>query len=81
MNLAVLETLETRAKVQSLCTLVLGKAFQRFDLLSDDMESTVPLTVEYIYKGLTLYFTPVNAILKKSVMHRETRKPHGKNIR
>ena len=47
-------TLETGTKVKYLRVLVCGEALRHFDLLSSDVESMEPLTVEYIIKGLAL---------------------------
>ena len=47
------------ARVQCLCTLLHGYVLRQFDLLSVDVESTEPLTVEYIIKGLELYPPPL----------------------
>ena len=38
----------------------------QFYLLPYDVEITEPLTVEYIIKGLVLYFTPVDFLFFKS---------------
>ena len=51
MTLTVLGTLEAVAKVQYLCALVRGEALCQFVSLSDYVESTTPLTVEYIIRG------------------------------
>ena len=64
MTLMASGTLETGAKVQYLRTLVRGEALHQFDSLYADVEITEPLTVEYIIKGLALYFPPVNFLLK-----------------
>ena len=57
MTLAVSGPLETGAEIQYLFTLVCGEALHQIDLFSSDMESTNPLTVEYIIKGLELFKT------------------------
>ena len=52
MNILASGTLETGTKVQYFCTLFCGDALHQFDLFSVDVESTEPLTVKYIIKGL-----------------------------
>ena len=42
--------------IQYLFTLVLGELLGQFDLLSDDVEGVIPLTVKTIILGLALYF-------------------------
>ena len=64
MTTAVSGTLETGTKVKYLRVLVCGEALRHFDLLSSDVESTEPLTVEYIINGLSLYFPPVHSLSK-----------------
>ena len=66
MTLAASGTLETGAEIQYLCTLVRGKALRKFEVLSADVESTETLNVEYIIKGLELYFSTVNRYQNKS---------------
>ena len=58
-NMTLIETgpLEMDAKIQYLCTLVLGEAFHHFDLLFADVENTETINVDYHIKGLALYFT------------------------
>ena len=78
MTLAASGMLEAGAKVQYLHTLVHGEVLCHFDSFSADMESTNPLTVENIVKGLVLYFFSENSLSKlKRVMRRGTRKPCG----
>ena len=64
-TLAVSGTLEASTKVQYLCTLVHGEVLCQFDLLSTDVESVNPITVENIHKGLTLYVSPVSFLSYK----------------
>ena len=59
-------TLEAGTRVQYISTIVCGESLFQFDLLSDDVESTKPLAVEYIIKGLEFYLFPVNYLSKKS---------------
>ena len=66
MNLSALGTLEAGAKYQYLRTLVCGEALRQFDLLSDDIEGTETLNVDYIIKGLAHYFPSINLLFKKS---------------
>ena len=42
-------TLQDAAKIQYLSTLVHGEALRQFDMLSDDFESSTPLTLEAIF--------------------------------
>ena len=75
MNLAASGTLDTVANVQYICMLFHGEELRQFDSLSDDVESTEPLNVEYIIKGLALYFFPVNLLSKqKRAMRRGMKK-------
>ena len=75
-------TLETGAKVQYMGPLVRGEALRQFDLLSADVESVNPLTVENIINGLALYFLHVNLMLgKKFVMRRGMSKPRSLKVR
>ena len=64
-TLAVSGALEAAAKVQLLCPLVRGEALCQFDMFFADSESMELLTVEYIIKGLALYFPLVNLLFKK----------------
>ena len=52
MTLAASGMLDTGAKNQYLCTLVLGEALRQFDSLSAEIESTQTLNVEDIIRGL-----------------------------
>ena len=45
-------TLELAAKAQYIYSLVCGEVLHQFDLMSADVESTNPLTVESIISGL-----------------------------
>ena len=65
MTLTASGMMEMGAKVQYLCTLVDGESLLQFDSLSYGVECTEPLTVEYIIKGLVLYFFPVNFLSKQ----------------
>ena len=73
--------LETGAKFQYLRTIVHGEDLCRFDSFSDDVESTEPLTVEYIIKRLALYPSPEIFIFKKPAMRCGTMKPCGLKVR
>ena len=66
MTLVASGMLEAGAKVQYLHTIVRRESLRHFDSLSADVESTEPLTVEYIIKGLELYPPPVKFLLKNS---------------
>ena len=61
INITVSGALDIGAKIKYLCGLVCGEALRHFVLFTDDMESTDLLTVEYIIKGLSLYFPPVTS--------------------
>ena len=54
-DLATSVILEADAKFKYLHTLVCGEALRQFDLLSDDVESTETLNVDYIIRGLAQY--------------------------
>ena len=56
LNMTLVESgmLEAGAKVQYLHMIVRRESLRHFDSLSADVESTEPLTVEYIIKGLAL---------------------------
>ena len=56
MTLVEIGILETGANIQYLLTLVHGEALFQFDSLYADVESTETLNVEFIIKGLALYF-------------------------
>ena len=75
MTLVSSGMLEMGVNIQCLRMIVCGEALNEFDLLSSDMEMIKSLTVEYIIKGLSLYFPPVNLIIKKIAMHRGMNKP------
>ena len=60
MTLAATGTLDTDAMIQCLCTLVHGEALYQFDLLSADIENTETLNMDFLIRGLALYFFPVN---------------------
>ena len=66
MTLAATGTLDMKAKVHYICTLVRGEFLLQFDLLSADVENTdTTLTVEYLIKGLACFFLSIR--LKKSM--------------
>ena len=65
MTLAESGTLESGAKYQYLSTLVRGEALRQFDLFSADVEGTKILNVDYIIKGFSHYFSPVNFLSKQ----------------
>ena len=48
-NLKAPGSLQDAAKIQYLSTLVCGEALCQFDMLSDDFESSTPLTLEAIF--------------------------------
>ena len=82
MNIAASGTLETAAKVQYLHTLLRGEALRKFDLMSADVESTNPLTVEAIILGLGTCFFTVNLLSnQKRAMRRGMRKTCGLKVR
>ena len=54
MTLADSGILMTGAKIQHMRTQVQSEALRHFDYLSDDMESTETLTVDYIINELAL---------------------------
>ena len=60
MALAASGTLDMGANIQYLCTPVRGEELNQFDLLSADVGSTETLNLEYVIKGFTFYFPPVN---------------------
>ena len=81
-NIAASGTLEMSANIQYLCTLVHGRALSQFDSLSADVGTTESLNVEYIIKGLELYFPPVNSFSKqKRVTRRRMKKPRSLKVR
>ena len=65
MTLAASGTLEVDSKFQYLHALVRREALSQFDLLSDDVESTETLDVDYIIRGLAQYFYHVNFLSKQ----------------
>ena len=67
MTLVVTGTLEIGVNIQYLHMLVRGEALHHFYLLSSYVESTETLNLEYIVKGLALYFSLLNLLSKKSV--------------
>ena len=82
MTLAASGMLGTEAKVKCLCMLVRVEVLCQFDLLSDHMEGTNPLTSENIILGLAAYFPPVNSPPKKKrAMRRGTRNPRVLKVR
>ena len=52
INLEESGMLQAGAKIQYFHTLVHGEVFHQFDTLSDDIESSTPLTLEAIILGL-----------------------------
>ena len=75
MTIAASGTLDMGAKIQYLCMLVRGEALRKFDSLSSDVEIKETLNVEYIIKGLELYFPPVKLLSKqKRVIRRGMKK-------
>ena len=62
MTLKVSGMLETSTKVQYLHIIVRGEALCQFEMMSDDVESTNPLTVEAIILELGAYSPPVNSL-------------------
>ena len=82
MTLAASGMLETAAKVQYLCTLVIGEEFRQFKFLSAHVESRNHITVEAIMLGLSASFFPVNSPSKKKrVIYRKMRKLLGLKVR
>ena len=65
MTLAASGALEADAEFQYLRTLVRGGALRQFESLSDNVESTKILDVDYIIRGLAQYFPPVNFLSKQ----------------
>ena len=57
MTITLSGTMKSGAKVRYLFMLVRIEALRQFDSLSADVESTNPLTVENIIKGLAFYFS------------------------
>ena len=64
-NIAEIGTLDMGANIHHLLTLVSEEASHQFDSLSVEMEITETLNVEYIIKGLALYFNQVNYLSKQ----------------
>ena len=64
MTLAASGTLEAGANFQYLRILVRREALRQFDLLSDDVENTETLYVDYIIRGLSHYPPPTNSLSK-----------------
>ena len=59
-----------------------GEVLHNFDSLSANLESTEPLTVKYIIKGLALNFLPENFLSKQNcAMRRGMRKPRGLKVK
>ena len=82
MTLVVSGTLEMGKNIQYLCTIVRVEALHKFDSLSANLESTETLNVEYIIKGLRLYFPPIKSLsTKKCVMRRGMKKLRGLKLR
>ena len=54
------------AKIQYLCTLVRGEALHQFDILSADLESSTPLTLEAIFWYWVRTFSCQCAVKAKS---------------
>ena len=66
MTLVDTGTQEIDAKFHYICTLVHGEELRQFDLFFAHTENTdTSLTVDYLLKGLALYFLPVIFLLKK----------------
>ena len=82
MTLAATGKLEIDTKIQYLRTLVHGEALRQFYLLSDDIENTETLNLDYYIKGLALYFFPVNLLSKqkRAIRHR-MKKKHSLKVR
>ena len=66
-NMTLVESgmLEVGAKYQYLGNLVRVEALRQFDSLSSDVEGTETLNVDYIIRGLSQYFFPVNLLSKQ----------------
>ena len=54
--------LEAGAKHQYFCTLVCREALRQFYLWSDDVEVTQTLNIDYIFKCLAQYISPINLL-------------------
>ena len=82
MNLAAAGTLEAGVKYQYLRTIVCGEALYQFDSLSDDVEVTETLNVDYMFRSLSQYCTPLNMKPKqKCAMLRETKRMRSLTVR
>ena len=82
MTPAATGTLETDTKIQCLCRLFCGEALCQFESLYADVEIPEKINVEYIIKGLALYFPPVNFLSKqKRAMCHGMKKPRGLTVR
>ena len=82
VTLADSGTLDTGANIQYLRTLVRGEELRHFDLLSADVDIPENLNVEYIIKGLELYFYLVHLLSKqKNAMRHGMKKPRGLKVR
>ena len=64
-TLAASGKLEAGTKYQYLCTLVHREVLRQFDSFSTDVEGTETLNVDYIIRGLSHYFLPVNLLSKQ----------------
>ena len=74
-TLAASGTLEADTEFQYRRTLVREESLRQFDLLSTDIESKETLNMDYIIRGLSQYFPPVNLLPKqKRTMRRGIQK-------
>ena len=64
MTLEVSVTLQAGAKVQLFCTTVRVEVLHQYDLLSDNIERSTPLTLEAITLGLGAYLFPCLCAIK-----------------
>ena len=65
MTLAESGTLEADVNFLYLCTLVCREELRQFDSFSTDVEITKTLNMDYIIRGLSQYFFPVNSLSKQ----------------
>ena len=65
MTSAASGTLDTGANFQCFLTLIHGEALHQFYSLSNDVENTEILNMDYIIRVLAQYFLPVNSLSKK----------------
>ena len=82
MNLKASGTLKAGARIQYLCTMVLGEALRQLYAFSDEVESASPENLTSIVLVLGVYIFPVNALSKrKRSMRCRMRNPLGLKVR